>query len=564
MNWTEGTLHRASRRSVKKPNPARQRQKEYFARILSIPHVTPALQHHTDPMVLAALAALMAPGALVDPLHLSYDTTKIWAPQRGLRRPARSNYFEGPRQDQNPNLIHPIPFRAIPSQVYSLDPEQSAYSGSAVAQVGRPISPVPLSQTEENTAWRRWLGESTAASLITDDATIYGRLSPNRADISPGISERRPARDWFQPISAPVEITPSEAEGGSSGGTQWPVNVPSSSEFSQILSQYDAILSKVGLHGSHEESEPEEPQVQLPDNRDPIRTTKATQRGDVRFTPPALPRTPVQDVRPPNEDSSDDAWKLFVFGDDNTDELEEAFNEATKDEARRMQPPDRLTYITEEPLSELDSILAVPGTPFTGSLATPGDLSAAAVSASREATLAPSSAEMPSDLTASSPHAATQLSRTMTEADSSMSPGTDCSTNRDGGPRLAASMEPKCSDQESLDDQTSVAPSAVPSMVTSMAVEPAQSVAGSNEPHFRFAPPKLFVGSRSTHNQVSRPAGAAVPLTFARRQRGRQRKRAHDGRANIRALPNYAGDPIEEIEDEDVLQEELFGPLEFV
>jgi len=32
MNWTEGTLFRHSRRSIRKPNADRQRQKEYFAR----------------------------------------------------------------------------------------------------------------------------------------------------------------------------------------------------------------------------------------------------------------------------------------------------------------------------------------------------------------------------------------------------------------------------------------------------------------------------------------------------------------------------------------------------
>jgi hypothetical protein len=144
-----------------------------------------------------------------------------------------------------------------------------------------------------------------------------------------------------------------------------------------------------------------------------------------------------------------------------------------------------------------------------------------------------------------------------------MSPGVNCSTNHYGSPRLAASMEPESNDEEYLDDQTSAAPSAVSSMVTSMAVEPAQSVAGGGEPHFRFAPPKLFVGRRSTPNQVLRPTGAAVPLTFARHRRGRPKKRALDGRADIRALPNYAGDPIEEIKYDDVSQASLFGALEF-
>lgn len=77
---------------------------------------------------------------------------------------------------------------------------------------------------------------------------------------------------------------------------------------------------------------------------------------------------------------------------------------------------------------------------------------------------------------------------------------------------------------------------------------------------FRFAPPKLFVGSRSNGLQP-RPPRAVELVSFAKRRGGRQRKRASDGRADIRALPNYNSDPIEEIEDDDV-QESRFGALE--
>ncbi|KAK4193129.1 hypothetical protein QBC35DRAFT_165074 [Podospora australis] len=61
---------------------------------------------------------------------------------------------------------------------------------------------------------------------------------------------------------------------------------------------------------------------------------------------------------------------------------------------------------------------------------------------------------------------------------------------------------------------------------------------------FRFAIPKLFVGSHATPNQTTTPR---VPLNL--KKRGRQRKRAADGRADIRAVPNYASDPIEDFEE---------------
>ncbi|KAK0652296.1 hypothetical protein B0T16DRAFT_443568 [Cercophora newfieldiana] len=477
------------------------------------------------------------------------------------RKYTNSSHFERQLRDQDPNLVHPVPLRAIPSHVYSLDPQQSAYSGSAVAQVGRSVSPVPLSQAEENRDWRRWLGNSTA-SFITEDATVCGRLSPNKVAISPGISERRQPREWSQTISTIPDIALAAEIESDCGETRDASNIPSSSDFSEILAQYESIVSGLGLWESHKDFGVEEPHILPPDSRSTDLETNAT-RNAVCLTPLAILRAPGE-----GEEAPDEAWKRFVFGDDNTDELEHAITEATQDAARNMQSSDCLTCTTEdeEPHSEWDSVLAVRGTPSAGLLGAPntasGNLSSAVIAASREATLAPSSAEMLSDLTPSSSHATTLSSRVLAEAGSNMSPGDDRFANQDREPWPAASAAPDGSDHESLSDHATVTPSVGLSTVTSMAVEPARSVGG-NEPQFRFAPPKLFVGNRSTPNNVIRPTGAAVPLSFARKRRGRPKKRAHDGRADIRALPNYAGDPIEEIEDDDVTQPSLFGTLEF-
>ncbi len=99
------------------------------------------------------------------------------------------------------------------------------------------------------------------------------------------------------------------------------------------------------------------------------------------------------------------------------------------------------------------------------------------------------------------------------------------------------------------------------STVNSMAVEVSQSDLGVSEPQFRFAAPKPFVGNRSTSMGMKRPAEAAPQLSFSRKRRGRPKRRALDGRADIRALPNYIGDPIEDIEEGDT-SPSLFGALE--
>jgi len=83
---------------------------------------------------------------------------------------------------------------------------------------------------------------------------------------------------------------------------------------------------------------------------------------------------------------------------------------------------------------------------------------------------------------------------------------------------------------------------------------------GTTGEQFRFAPPKLFVGSRSS-NQHQRNINI---IHATKKGRGRPKKRATDGRANIRTLPNYTSDPIEEFEEVEHSTQSLFPPLEFV
>ncbi|KAK3944098.1 hypothetical protein QBC46DRAFT_375338, partial [Diplogelasinospora grovesii] len=105
----------------------------------------------------------------------------------------------------------------------------------------------------------------------------------------------------------------------------------------------------------------------------------------------------------------------------------------------------------------------------------------------------------------------------------------------------------------------------------SLAVKSARSEVGVTEPgeHFRFAPPKLFVGKRSSQTSSRRPIEAIAPVSLTRpgrgsTRRGRPKKRARDGRADIRALPNYNSDPIEDIQEEDDHPSSIFGALELV
>ncbi|KAI1390070.1 uncharacterized protein F4822DRAFT_428416 [Hypoxylon trugodes] len=85
------------------------------------------------------------------------------------------------------------------------------------------------------------------------------------------------------------------------------------------------------------------------------------------------------------------------------------------------------------------------------------------------------------------------------------------------------------------------------SVCSNMATAGSASVADS-ESRFRFVQPRTFVGKLAD----SGPSSTQMPppmLGHGKRKRGRPKKRAADGRADIRRLPGFDGDPIEEFED---------------
>ena len=88
------------------------------------------------------------------------------------------------------------------------------------------------------------------------------------------------------------------------------------------------------------------------------------------------------------------------------------------------------------------------------------------------------------------------------------------------------------------------------SLAVSLAVEPARALAGESEAteSSKFARPRLFIGKLSETKAADPPAEAIKPVTMAKRKRGRPRRRI-GGRTNIKSIPAYAGDPIEEFEE---------------
>ncbi|KAI1192713.1 hypothetical protein F5X97DRAFT_68892 [Nemania serpens] len=83
------------------------------------------------------------------------------------------------------------------------------------------------------------------------------------------------------------------------------------------------------------------------------------------------------------------------------------------------------------------------------------------------------------------------------------------------------------------------------------------TVGSSNEPSHkptRFIKPKTFVGKYVDADKVSMARASMIPIPSGsingKGKRKRRKKMATDGRTDIRNLPNFDGDPIEEIEDD--------------
>ncbi|KAI0012695.1 hypothetical protein F4779DRAFT_18289 [Xylariaceae sp. FL0662B] len=72
-----------------------------------------------------------------------------------------------------------------------------------------------------------------------------------------------------------------------------------------------------------------------------------------------------------------------------------------------------------------------------------------------------------------------------------------------------------------------------------------------SESRFRFAPPRMFVGKLADSKELARIQVPPLqhPKGLNMKRKGKGKKRASDGRTDIRDLPDFDGDPIEEFED---------------
>ncbi|KAK0739905.1 hypothetical protein B0T21DRAFT_347163 [Apiosordaria backusii] len=304
----------------------------------------------------------------------------------------------------------------------------------------------------------------------------------------------------------------------------------------------------------------------------------------------------------------DEGWRSFVFGDDNSDEVEMiAFNQASRDAARALQPSECSTAscTREQPEMEHNSTGATGCPLYTADIGQPSDsvepwsssdvpsLGAIASSSIIESDagiianhMDESNQDIPhqhiGDDHRESTHCESISEESVNEALTShgstgrQSLGEELTNNNStsefsswesprGEPsKTHASRSVKyvgSNTSGSLPASADLSSNAASTLAPPRPVGVNQSGVPGVEEQVRFAPPKLFVGSRSKPQERSKALGV---LRAATKRRGRPKKRATDGRADIRGIPNYTSDPIEDFEDQQPTQRSIFPALELV
>ncbi|KAK4104671.1 hypothetical protein N658DRAFT_185980 [Parathielavia hyrcaniae] len=542
-----------------------------------------------------------------------------------------------------PFLSQPLSIRPVPEAFYNPEGFDSETTGTAIAQLGLLVSPVAPSQRIENVRWHKWLGQ--LSSPVSSHVAVEGSKHSLEHKVSPGVSElRRPGQKPPMLSPLPGGLQSSKAKKTSPRTSRDLAKMLSSSDSSEILSRYEELVARLRhlgqLDGPVSDASPGESPIGVSaDNtsssiedqeENPICHSNSSSRDHERSSLPAEAEDQVQDCtdscninepdleRGPTKRSSsqapsavpqdhaesegadpEEAWKTFVFGDEDSDEVgKAAFEEARHDAVRQFQPSTSPTPPDEGSESDGQSNIATVGTVYTAHdnetsvsteecspTETPERINASYDDSSqpdiREKSVMATvgtlyiehDIEMSMAAEAHSPFEASESVKAIYVASSADSapplvigasdesnPAPSVEVNAgtsDGSGQESAADAPGSCEPSSLQEaeiSTSQLDVGAPSMATSMAVEPARSDMVPSESdtageHFRFTQPRLFVG-RSSLTQPQPVTDRGPGITLAKRRRGRPRRRANDGRADIRALPNYSSDPIEEFEEE--------------
>jgi hypothetical protein len=524
---------------------------------------------------------------------------------------------EGQIRESFPVLSQPHSARPVPNFFYDHRLFDSENTGTAIAQIGRVVPLVGPYEEVENRRWHAWLRLPT--SPVASHVAVEGSRASLEHRVSPSVSQICQPREEipYLPLESDDEMV---AEPRQLSDKETQEDLPSSSVCTQIFNQYEEWLARLhrleqfvesgSCDKQHEDltkHSPEEPsdtsfattaqETLLVNSFEEQSNLEVTGDGHTRdgssnahekvtsLVNPAndtsSPSRPLvlQKIEPTsNNEDPEEAWKAFVFGEEQSEEIrDEVFEEAKQEAARNLHRPRQLADSTEasesgattaatigtavahhasetseytETSPSVESLEGVQSTSFEESMKTES-----------RPHIEDDSTDIPSTVThmgcgGSSPVSVQEPEILETLTTQSVD---DVTSDSQAGPpttNMSMAVLPPLSEVKAIEDEvTSDSPSGPPSMTTSMAVVPAQSEAGLGEQStvkepFRFAQPKLFVGSRSNLAQLPIIQEPSYRITLTKRRRTRAKKRANDGRADIRALPNYSSDPIEDFEED--------------
>ncbi|KAK7908374.1 hypothetical protein PG985_015677 [Apiospora marii] len=385
----------------------------------------------------------------------------------------------------------PAPKPGTKSQILPRSSSLSLYSVSLEVEVGEPTSRPDAMDIAENERWKTLADPSDLLIPLIRSSSLLNspRLVPN---ISPGISEM-----MIQNDNPDIESTRS-------------------------------VHTEVGDRPSHESRRAlaANARASVGDGGTPAAQFLKSQTALLGTSKPKGPK--VQ-----NDMDESMEWMKFVF-DSDSDEFERcAMQEAARLAAREMRPsksPEETTS-TEASTECFRSIPLRAESPEVSAdafMESSDDVASTTITgASRMAThgsthFSPSTANQPLK---------TSISRNSID---------------DTTPDEYPSLE---SDTSAMHTVISDAETTKATMATSEDSEASKD----NPQRYRFTAPQAFVGKHAHKEKLRRmqmPPPDIPDIARRNKRKGRRKKKASDGRMSIKELPNFDGDPIEDIEDD--------------
>ncbi|KUI74298.1 hypothetical protein VM1G_09959 [Cytospora mali] len=469
----------------------------------------------------------------------------------------------------SPLLFHPVPTRPALLQLLPSHSVDSEDAESIIAQVGVQQPLVPRAQVEENETWRAFVAESDEIKTSTgfhafgNEQTAFERPG---SDL-PGIMGSENPSDDGQAAPAPEDPSPDlpatdlqhafeVAQAGDRQTQRCGQMMPESSDEVSLL-----VIPSSPVPSSSPPTTPYyETLLQTVQPEEPVPEAfigPAQLTGHQEFDEPSrgqgISHT-VGKAQQGTPEDENDMWRKFVFGGSDGN-LEQVREDARKETARNLRPsitssstydeasrPNMRSYEdSHQSSTTFPSELGLGVNQHNcaqGSQHIAANFSATA-SASHVATAGASSPVPTSDF---------QYSETTVQ--------TDQATAGSSNAHLLTQTD-------MMDDPMN--PMATKTSSTETNSDKIEKRDESDE-SFRFARPKLFMGKKLAPVDEEQQIALSTAQIRGKTQTRRRRTRTGDGRANIRKLPDYGSDPIEEFEEDfrsDQAQKgSIFGSLE--